>query len=200
MNLNKDARGKFASRHGLSRSPEYGVWEEMIQRCTNPNNEHYARYGGRGITVCDTWFDFANFIRDMKQRPSGLSLERKNNDLGYNPDNCKWANKAEQSRNRCNNVNVTAFGRTMCIRDWSIETGIVFETLRHRIQRGVPPEKALTDKPAKTIGLVTAFGKTLSVTDWSRITGLERHFISYKIKSGLSPEEVLSMTTWKSKA
>lgn len=72
----------------------------MTQRCTNPKNDGYAGYGGRGITVCDRWKSFENFLADMGERPApDLTIERIDNDLGYGPDNCKWGTRTEQILN-----------------------------------------------------------------------------------------------------
>ena len=93
-------------RHGFKTranpAPEYSAWVRMIDRCTNPGHEFWARYGGRGISVCQQWRDdFLNFYADMGPRPSPqLSLDRINNDGNYEPGNCRWATKSEQARNR----------------------------------------------------------------------------------------------------
>ena len=75
----------------------------MKQRCTNPNNRQYEEYGGRGITVCKRWLIFANFFEDMGEKPEGLSIERPDNDKGYSPGNCVWADRKTQNSNKRNN-------------------------------------------------------------------------------------------------
>lgn len=87
--------------HGLSKIPEYGVWAAMLRRCTNPNAKDYPNYGGRGITVCERWLDFAAFHADMGDRPTpDHSIDRIENDGGYESGNCRWATRSEQMRNR----------------------------------------------------------------------------------------------------
>jgi hypothetical protein len=89
-----------SARHG-SRTATYRSWESMKRRCLNPNDPAFARYGGRGITVCDRWLCFEHFRDDMGERPHGLSIDRfPNNDGNYEPGNCRWATRLEQTRNR----------------------------------------------------------------------------------------------------
>lgn len=99
--------GKGKWTHGMSRSPDllvrktYKAWQQMKYRCLNPNAQYYERYGGRGIKVCDRWMSFENFLADMGICPNpSLTLERKDNNLGYEPSNCKWATNAEQQANK----------------------------------------------------------------------------------------------------
>ncbi len=87
--------------HGMSNTPEYYSWKAMKERCTNKHHKAYKHYGGRGLVICNRWLNsFENFYADMGDRPNGLSLERTNNNKGYNPKNCKWDTGLRQNRNR----------------------------------------------------------------------------------------------------
>lgn len=106
-----DQRGVHFRVHGESHmangkpSPTYSTWKAMHKRCTNPTDDQYANYGGRGITVCDRWSGasgYVHFMEDMGEKPLGHSIDRERNQEGYKPDNCRWATATEQSRNRRN--------------------------------------------------------------------------------------------------
>jgi hypothetical protein len=86
-----------------TKNPLYKPYHAMLDRCKNPNNTHYEYYGKRGIKVCKRWQGtqgFSNFIEDMGERPDGLTLERRDNSKGYNPQNCYWATKSQQQYNQ----------------------------------------------------------------------------------------------------
>lgn len=86
--------------HGMHKSKTYRIWKSMLQRCNNPKCTAYARYGGRGITVCDRWRNFENFLEDMGIQPPGLTLDRTNNNGNYEPSNCRWVTHKENCNNR----------------------------------------------------------------------------------------------------
>jgi hypothetical protein len=127
-----------ATTHGLSKSPEYGVWMHMRNRCHKPKNKRYKDYGGRGITVCSRWRNsFENFLADMGTRPSPIhSINRKDNNKGYSPDNCCWSTKWEQQRNMRNNRWLEAFGRRKILSDWARDLGFHCTTIHHYLKTG----------------------------------------------------------------
>lgn len=132
------------TKHGKYYSPEYRVWASMIQRCSRKESPGFKNYGARGIDVCQRWRRFDNFYLDMGQRPQGMTLERKNNDLGYSPENCIWATRASQSRNTRRNRMFTIAGETKCLTDWAAWCGIHYATLTSRLKRGLTFEQAVS--------------------------------------------------------
>ncbi len=98
--LQPETAAKTNLIHGQGGTPTYFSWQAMIGRCTNPKHIAYPWYGARGITVCKRWRTFANFLADMGERPKGTTLDRKDNEKGYEPGNCRWATRIQQDANR----------------------------------------------------------------------------------------------------
>lgn len=139
--------GDRTRTHGMSRSPEYNNWVAMKSRCTNPNNQDYALYGGRGIQVCERWLhSFENFLADMGHRPRPRStVERIDLNGHYCPENCRWASQREQTRNKSNNHRIEFRGESLTIAEWSERLGLPQRMIQDRIVRyGWSVEDALT--------------------------------------------------------
>ncbi len=117
----------------MGKPPEYNSWAALKGRCFNEDNPGYPDYGGRGITVCERWMGpdgFANFYADMGPKPKQrYTIERKDNDLGYSPENCVWDTKRVQSRNRRSVRYVTVGGETLCVKDWGFRLGVSAQSL-----------------------------------------------------------------------
>lgn len=116
--------GAAAYKHGYARrkkqTPEYKVWAWMKDRCENTNNPAYKNYGGRGITVCTRWNKFENFLTDMQEKPRPeLSIERIDNELGYSPENCRWATGKEQQRNQRRTLRVIWNGNQISLSEFA---------------------------------------------------------------------------------
>jgi len=121
--------------HGMYGIPEHNVWIKMKDRCNNSKNKDFKHYGNRGIIVCNRWNKFKNFFKDMGVRPKGLTLERIDNNGNYEPSNCKWATRAEQSQNTRHTRMFTYNGTTKCISDWARVCGVHQSTMHRRLAK-----------------------------------------------------------------
>ena len=138
--------GEASNHKGEVPTPEYRAWGSMVARCTRPTHAAFARYGGRGITICAEWRNsYPAFIRDVGRRPSPAhSLDRIDNERGYEPGNVRWATWLEQNNNRSKLHLIAAFGKTISIMAWSRELGIPRGTIQSRVDRGLDGVEALT--------------------------------------------------------
>lgn len=116
--------------------PTYMSWKGAKQRCRDPKHHAYGRYGGRGITFTPRWDRFEDFLADMGERPEGMTLDRKDNDKGYDLENCQWATMAVQARNRVNNIRYEFRGQQLCLSEISELVGIPTVNIRRRLYRG----------------------------------------------------------------
>lgn len=140
--------------HGKTDTREYRIWTNMKTRCLNSKNEAFPQYGGRGIKICHEWVnDFGAFLRDMGPCPKGMTLERLENNNGYDPGNCAWRSYQDQQNNRRDNVLIQWQGRTQTASQWSRETGVPAKSIRYRLRVGMALELVLgprTLRPGRT--------------------------------------------------
>lgn len=148
----------FNSTHsyasGPKKTPIYIAWLNIKARCLRETSTYYHDYGGRGITVCARWINsFENFLKDMGEIPSNKhTIERKDNNGNYEPDNCYWATRKEQANNRRSNVFIEFNNQKKTIAQWADSVGIQMKTLHKRISDGWSFESAITTPVRKVRG------------------------------------------------
>lgn len=124
-------------KHGLQKHPLYAIWNAMNTRCNNPNCETYKNYGGRGIDLCIEWGSFLNFynwsINNGWQRR--LNLDRKDNNKGYSPENCRFVSSKLNQRNRRDNIKFSYNGETKLLLEWAEVFNISYDALWMRLSR-----------------------------------------------------------------
>ncbi len=149
--------------------PVYKLWVAIKDRCLNPDNKAFHRYGGRGITVAKEWVDdFAAFQEAVGPRPKGATIDRIDNSKGYEPNNVRWTTRKVQANNRDTNVVLTYNGTTMTLAEWSDHLGWKYGLLASRWKRGLrgddlfePPQRVRNQE-------VTYRGETMTLTEWSK--------------------------------
>lgn len=142
--LHREQLGNRTRTHGMSDCFEYRVWNSMRSRCTDQRHPRYANYGGRGIEVCARWSAFSVFIADMGKAPSEKhSIDRIDNDAGYEPLNCRWATRDQQARNTSRTKRVTIGSETLCVKDWAARVGVSERAFAKRVACGWPQSRLL---------------------------------------------------------
>lgn len=136
------ARGSL--RHGLSGTPAWRAWQNMKSRCYNKNSDRWKNYGGRGVAVCPQWIDsFETFLADMGTPPEGFTLERRDVNRDYEPENCEWIPPDKQYSNTTRTVMVSFHGVEYALRDLVAASGVKYATAYSRIRNyGWPAERA----------------------------------------------------------
>ncbi len=123
---------------------EHRSWASMVRRCYYVENDNYSYYGGRGVTVCERWLSFENFLTDMGTRPADTSLDRIDPDGNYEPSNCRWLEVRQQHVNKRNTVYLTVGDVSLPMREWAERTGIAYDTIKRRLQHGWTHTDAVT--------------------------------------------------------
>jgi hypothetical protein len=132
--------------HGMYDSKEYKAWKGMRQRCLNPNHTKFHRYGGRGIPICDAWKDsFLQFLADVGLAPEGvLTIDRIENEKGYEPGNVKWSTRKEQSNNREVTIRTELNGETLPLSGIAEKYGLPRYLVYQRFKRGLRGQELIT--------------------------------------------------------
>lgn len=200
--VNQACASCAVTTHGMTGTSEHKIWIQMRDRCRRPSHHAWKDYGGRGITVCDRWGSFENFLADMGPRPSTKhSLDRINCNLGYSPENCRWTTMKTQNRNKQGNALLTHNGKTQCLSAWAEETGLSIQVIRARIQNhGWTVEQALTTPAGHTCNWRRAAhkdaakfeynGQCKTLREWAASLAVPESLLRSRIARKLSPDRV----------
>lgn len=140
----KQSCGCLYEPHGMAGTPEHTSWRKMRERCEKPRCDKYYRYGGRGISVCERWKEFANFIADMGRKPSPThSLDRIDPNGNYCPENCRWASREEQHGNKVSSIRLTFYGMTKAMSQWAKISLVDRRVISLRLKKGWSPKAAV---------------------------------------------------------
>ena len=146
--LSTETRQQNATTHGGSGTKLYKIWKAMKKRCTNVNSSDYKYYGGKGVSVCPEWSDSFTAFRDWSENNgyrNGLTIDRIDNDKGYEPCNCRWVDMKSQCNNRSTNKYYTLDGVTHTISEWARISNIKYSTLYMRLLNGMPIGEAINN-------------------------------------------------------
>lgn len=217
MSSRDEAQRKYHreyQRKWINKNREYSTWSHMIRRCYDIRLAQFKDWGGRGITVCDEWRGengYEQFLKDMGKRPTPKhSIERRDNFGSYSPDNCYWATRIEQGRNKRNNVYFAHQRRSLTIADWSRELNIEVHTLRRRlVDLKWTVEECVTMKPGavykrkgqdRAERYIEFNGENLTISQWSQRLGITAKTIYQRLRAGWPPEKILIARNLRSEA
>lgn len=174
------------------KTKEYAVWASMRNRCNNPNNHAYENYGGRGISVCERWSTYLNFLEDMGRRPTSKhSLDRVDNNGDYSKENCKWATRVEQENNKRSNAIICIDGECQTASNWSRVSGIQSGTILKRLSEGVEPRSAVYGE-LRGPTMLTKDGIKKSLREWCRIFGVNVITAHSRMNKGYNFEKIFT--------
>jgi len=165
----------------------------MIDRCENKNHKYYNNYGGRGITVCTEWHDIEAFYKWalLNGYTENLTIDRKNNDGNYSPENCRWVTMKVQNNNRRDNKVIKYNGETKTLKQWSEILGINYKLLSFRLCHGWTVKKAFETVENPRLIFIDYNGERRNISQWSKAIGLSIETIRKRYKQGLSAGKIL---------
>jgi hypothetical protein len=163
----------------------YSVWQGIKARCTNPDAEHYHRYGGRGVTMHPPWVeDYALFREYMGKRPAGATVDRIDNNGNYEPGNVRWATRKEQANNRVTNVVLEWEGQTMTLKQWAEHRGQKYGLLASRWKNGLRGAELFAAPAWERNALVTHNGEARPMTEWAKLSGVPYSTLRWRYVRG----------------
>lgn len=196
---NKEKTSEIFKSHGMSKTRIYHIFCDMHRRCEDEHRKAYARYGGRGITVCDEWSGdngFNNFYQWSINNgyTEELTIDRIDNDKGYSPNNCRWVDYQTQANNSSWNRHIEYNGEIHTLAEWGRLTNITPHCIGHRIKSGwsIPQALGYEDHktPKKDEVLYTINGETHNIREWCRIRNISVDTVRYRRAHEWSPEEI----------
>ena len=171
----------------------YSTWKSMRSRCNNPNVWCYYLYGGRGIKVCERWNDFLLFLEDMESSfEEGLTLDRKDSDGNYSPENCRWATKEEQSNNKQNSLQLLFEGEYYTEAQLSRKTGVSRTTIQQRRRNGYSVDEMVYGREGVGIFKLEYNGQIYSGKELADLVGVEANTLRYRVRQGWSMDEIVN--------
>jgi hypothetical protein len=191
-------RGSHLKTHDMSRHPDYQLWLGMWNRVNNPNGEDWELYGGRGITACERWKWFPNFVEDMGPRTSKTqTIERRDVNGNYEPSNCYWLENRKQALNTRRNISVTIDGETKCLMEWSRQMGISESMVRSRVRHNnMTYQEALIIPCGKIVRrnsrMITIGSVTKCLAEWIREYNAPESLVRSRINRGWEPLKALT--------
>lgn len=183
----------MSKTHGKRYTKLYYIWSNMKDRCLNKNCKNYPSYGGRGIKICEEWYNFENFYKWSMNNgyEEGLSIDRIDNDGCYCPENCRWVTMMQQCYNRRSNHYIEYNGKTQTITQWANEYNLTEQILSSRLRKGWDIHRALTE-PKKEIKKIEYNGILWSISELAKKYNLKRHTIENRLKRNWSIEKILN--------